>query len=262
METLTGNKNIFSPHKLQPLLCSGKQLLYSLFSQVGLWLNSRVEIMRSSASETSSDSKITRKLKAIARLLLAHVDLGAVVNTRTIAKRFPRFAVGLCLLVWVAPAADVLYTKFDINDRVSADVWYYESWNWFFLSTGPYLKSFFQTIGLYLCLVYKPSVIKTLVICWCLMYDIGKLIWLVQVENHDEYEMVTPTMFLTYAFFTGAFLVKILDLLVWWMNHRWEAFKRRLQGVALIADKAEPQVIVKSFVETMEYGNNVEQFNQ
>jgi hypothetical protein len=208
-------------------------------------------------NQISKSSRTVNQLTTMAGALVARV--GVVLNSREVAKAFPRFLVGLVILVLVAPFADTFYTMLDPNDRVSPEVWYYESYNWLFLCLGPYLKSVLNVIGIYLVLVHK-SHIKTYVLAFPMMYDIGKILWLLQVSNHDEYNAVTPDMFIVYGLFAGVFLIGVLNLLSFWLFHRVHAVKARLQGLRNIADKADSQIIVKSFCETMDADVKVSQF--
>ncbi len=186
--------------------------------------------------------------------------VAAVQNSKLIAKELPRFITELFLLVWVAPFADSFYTNLDVNDRVPADVWYYESWNWYFLCIGPYLKNIFTVVGLYLIFVRKNSVIKTAAASFPMMYDIGKIIWLSLVKNHDEYNMLTPKMFLVYGFITSVFLIYMIDLLSYWFNHRVIAIKARFQGLRSIAFAVSADQFRDKVVETMDASDNVNQF--
>jgi hypothetical protein len=220
-----------------------------------------VDTLKNSAKPTENDSKPVKLLRQTLTIVLAHVGLaGAVTNAKSIIIAFARFCLGLVFIIVLAPCADFFYTRFDINDRVSADVWYYESWYWLWLTLGPYMAGVLEVIGVYFCLIHK-STIKSFVLAFCMMYDIGKILWLIQVQNHDQYNTVTPEAFIWYGLACSVFVIIMLNLLSFWLFHRLHAFKRRLFGIAQIADKAEPQVIVKSFVETMEYGKKVGQFN-
>lgn len=223
----------------------------------------KLESWRSSAKLTSnaSNGKSQQLLRTILQRILVLVDRAAAVKqSRKIAKAFPRFFIGLVLIIWAAPYADFFYTKFDVNDRVPMDVWYYESWNWFFLTLGPYLKSIVNLFGIYLILVHKSRILNY-VFAFPLMYDVGKILWLIQVSNHDEYNLGFPGgVWKWYGFFAAIFLIIITDALTYWLNHRVEAISRRLQGLRNIADKVEPEVIVAKFVETMDADLKVKQF--
>jgi len=209
---------------------------------------------KESLSSKSSSIK-TRMMTALA----ARVD--AVRNSKKIARAFPRFIVGVTIIIWVAPYADLFYTRFDINDRVPPTEWYYESYNWLFLCLGPYMKSIAGTIGIYLCLVYKPSIIKSAVIVFYLAYDAGKIAWLLQITNHDEYNAVPSRLWLySYGVATAGFLLFIIELLAYWLNHRVLAIKARLKGLRNIADKVDAQVIVRDFVKTIDADDDVRQF--
>lgn len=192
---------------------------------------------------------------------LQHYLRNLSLNGGTIAKTFPRILVGFICLMVLAPYADVFYTRLDFNDRVSPEVWYYESYHWLFLCLGPYLKSVFFTIGLYLVFAQRSSILS-LVAAYALMYDIGKIFWLLQVSNHAEYQSFPTGWFYAYGFLSGVFIVLITDLLVYWLNHRVEAIKRRLHGLRNIADKADPQMIVSGFVRTMDDDIMIQQFKQ
>lgn len=232
-----------------------------------LWLSSLPDYlkeienkMNKIVSETSNDSKMKRGLKKIFLMMIAHVGRAVVVkNTKSIIKAFPRFIIGLILLVWVAPYADTFYTRLDFNDRVSPDVWYYESYHWLFLCLGPYLKNVLTIVGLYFIFVHK-SHIKAYVLAFPMMYDLGKIIWLLQVENHTEYKTVTPEMYILYGLATGLLLIGILDLLSFWLFHREHAIIARLTGLRRIVPHAEPQMIVNGFAKTMDDAELVKQF--
>lgn len=252
MKTLT---HFFTDYTIQPL----KQLCTELFSS--LWLSPQE---RSLLREITNKEKQTKKSSISERLnkiLRALADLGALVsNSKVITKAFPRFVTGLVLLVLVAPYADTFYTNFDFYDRVPPEVWYYESLNWLFLCLGPYLKSFITVIGLYMCLVHEASPIKTALAAYCLMYDAGKILWLLFVQNHDEYRTLTPKMFLLYGLVTSAFVLYMLDLLSYWFNHRVRAIMLRLEGIRGIVGKVEAEKIVESFAATMDANKKVEKF--
>jgi hypothetical protein len=245
-------------HKLKfSLACFGESSLSRLLSHLRFFSQERTKNKINKENQTSKSSKLLRQLKTMANALA--VRAGVVGNAKSIAKAFPRLIVGLVILVWVAPFADTFYTMLDPNDRVSKDVWYYESYNWLFLCLGPYLKGVLNVIGIYLVLVHK-SHIKTYVLAFPMMYDIGKILWLLQVSDHDEYNAVTPEMYTWYGLFAGLFLIGVLNLLSFWLFHRVHAIKARLIGLRNIADKADSQIIVKSFCETIDADANVSQF--
>lgn len=235
---------------------SGRSSLSGLSSEAPL-IHARENKMK------NNDWKILKSLKLRKLSILLHalaVRVGVVSNSGEVSKAFPRIVFGLFLLVWVAPYSDVFYTNFDVNDKIApAEVWYYESINWLFLCLGPYLKGVFTSVGYYFCLVHKRSILSYIFI-YPTFYDIGKIIWLLQVSNHDEYEMVTPTMYLIYGGATATFLITILNLLSFWLFHRVHAVKASLDGLATIADKAEPKVVVDAFMKTMERNKKVNQF--
>jgi hypothetical protein len=219
-----------------------------------------VKNWKESAEKMSSDSRGRRMLKTLILKTTALADQAAAVNSKQVIKAFPRFAVGLMLIIWVGPYADFFYTKFDVNARVSAKIWYYESWNWFFLTLGPYLKSIAVLIGIYLILVHKSRILNY-VFAFPLTYDVGKILWLVQVSNHDEYNSGFPGgVWKLYGFVTAIFLIVIADLLTYWLNHRVHAIRSRLHGLRNVADKVEPQILVAKFVETMDADTKVKQF--
>lgn len=255
--------SLFKLHKLKqnPLACIGEQLQSWQFSSPGIYLKEIEKKMRKKESEISNNSSLKKKAMQMLLRLAPVAPADVAKNSKAIVRAFPRFIVGLVLLAWVAPQADVFYTRFDFHDRVSPDVWYYESWNWFFLCLGPYIKSFFTVIGLYLCLVYKPSLIKSSVAVYAMAYDIGKICWLVQVKNHDEYNAVPSDLWIySYGIATSILIIVLIELLTYWFNHRTLAIKARLQGLRNIADKADPQVIVKGFVQTMDDDIKVTEF--
>lgn len=159
----------------------------------------------------------------------------------------------------LAPYADIFYTELDFNDRVPAEVWYYESYHWLFLCLGPYLKSIFYTIGLYLVFARGISILS-LVAAYALMFDIGKVLWLLQVSNHAEYKSLPTTWFLVYGFLSACFLIVLADRLTYWLNHRVEAVRRRLQGLRNIADKIDGETLKDSFIKTMDADVKVQQF--
>ena len=243
--------------KLKRPLCTGEFSLSQRFSLLRFFTQERVKNKDNKEKQTSKSLRLQNQLTTMAGALVARVAV--VINSKEVAKAFPRFLVGLVILVLVAPFAATFYTMLDPNDRVSPEVWYYESYNWLFLCLGPYLKGVLNLIGSYLILVHK-SHIKTYVLAFPMMYDIGKILWLLQVTNHDEYNAVTPDMFIVYGLFVALFLIGVLDLLSFWLFHRVHAVKARLQGLRNIADKADSQIIVKSFCETMDADVKVSQF--
>ena len=225
------------------------------------WSLRKVQKQRNSEHATlnnsNSESKSKPHLWTMVTALAAQV--GAVSNAKDIAKAFPRVITGLVLLVIVAPYADVFYTRLDFNARVSPEVWYYESYHWLFLCLGPYLKSIFQTIGLYLVFA-RGSSILSLIAVYALMFDIGKVFWLLQVTSHEEYKSLPTEWFLVYGFAAGLFIVLIMDRLTFWLHHRVNAIKARLMGLRNIADKCDPQITVDNFVRTMDEDVMVQQF--
>ena len=192
--------------------------------------------------------------------LLVGSRIDATKNVKKIVKAAPRLAVGLVLVIWVAPQADVFYTRFDFNDRVPDTVWYYESTHWLFLCLGPYMKSVFNIVGLYLCFVNKTNWIKLIIAAGALCYDFGKITWLLQVSNHDEYKALPSLAWICgYGLLCAAILLLIVELAAHWLNHRFLAFKARLAGLRNIADKADPQIICNGFVKTMDEYETVNQ---
>lgn len=243
----------------QPLACFGELSLLRRFSLLQFFSQERTKNKINKENQISKSSRTVNQLTTMAGALVG--PAGVVLNSREVAKAFPRFLVGLVILVLVAPFADTFYTMLDPNDRVSPEVWYYESYNWLFLCLGPYLKSVLNVIGIYLVLVHK-SHIKTYVLAFPMMYDIGKILWLLQVSDHDEYNAVTPEMYTWYGLFAGLFLIGVLNLLSFWLFHRVHAIKARLQGLRNIADKVDSQIIVKGFVETMDADVHVREFQR
>ena len=114
--------------------CIGYLLCWRSWSVV-LFLQAKVGVLKNSARSILSNLR-SENLNSRARLL-AHVAQVVAV------KNFPRVAVGLVCLVWLAPYADVFYTRLDFYVRVPASEWYYESYHWLFLCLGPYLKGIF-----------------------------------------------------------------------------------------------------------------------
>jgi hypothetical protein len=217
----------------------------------------KAEKQKNSEKKTKKSSNSKSLLKKMTRALADRV--AAVRNSKEITKAFPRFITGLVLLVLIAPSSDMFYTYLDPNDKVPASVWYYQSFNWLFLCLGPYLKNFFTVIGIYMCFIHKRSPILAAVASYSLMYDVAKIIWLLLVKNHDQYNSLTPKMFWIYGFITSVFIIYIIDLLSYWLNHRVHAITSRLKGLRLIADKVEPQVLVNGFIETMDNSMKVDQ---
>lgn len=250
--------NFFTFYKHKPLVCIGDYLSSWASSSPGIYFKEIEKKLRKKENKISKDSKSRKSL--IQWMTTVPADLADVVkNSKSITKAFPRVVVGLVLLVLVAPYADIFYTRLDFNDRVSADVWYYESYHWLFLCLGPYLKNVLTLIGVYLVFVHKSKV-KNYIFAWPLMYDLGKILWLIQVDNHKEYLSITPDMYLVYGFGAGLFLIGIIDLLTYWLNHRVEAIKRRLKGLHQIADKVDAQIIRNGFVQTMDDDVKVTEF--
>lgn len=187
--------------------------------------------------------------------------IDATKNVKKIVKAAPRLCMGLVLVIWVAPQADVFYTRFDFYDRVPAEVWYYESFHWLFLCLGPYMKSILNVVGLYLCFVNKTNWIKLSVAAFALCYDFGKITWLLQVSNHDEYKALPSLGWICgYGLLCAAVLLLITELSAHWLNHRFLAFKARLRGLRNIVDKADPQIICNGFVKTMDEYETINQF--
>lgn len=240
------------------------------------WPSPAMKAERTSSNENriSSNSKSTKKIWSVISsslktapvvlvdaALRLRTRLQNLSNGKELVKTFPRLVVGFVCFAVLAPYADVFYTRLDFNARVSADVWYYESYHWLFLCIGPYLKSVFQAIGLYLVFA-RGSSILSLFAAYALMYDIGKILWLLQVANHDEYKSLPTNWFYAYGFLSGIFLILIVDKLIYWLNHRVEAIKRRLRGLRNIVDKTDPQMIVNGFVRTMDDDLMISQFKQ
>jgi hypothetical protein len=271
MENLTKNRiflasNIFQFNHLKQCVNFYSQSLRwhwsRLSSSVASLMSGTLESLRQAAKPRENDSKLIKLQRAILSRLLVHAGLaGAVTNVKAVVLAFARFSFGLLIILVLVPVVDFFYTRFDINDKVATpDVWYYESWYWLWLTLGPYMAGIVRMIGIYFCLVQK-STIKSYVLAFCVMYDFGKILWLLQVKNHDEYNLIVPSDFVVYGFLCGVFLVLMLNLLSFWLFHRLHAFWKRLQGIAQIADKAPSEIVVKSFVETMQYGDKVKQFN-
>lgn len=250
-------KQIFLTDNNQPLVkCIGKSSLSSRYSYRVTRSLATLRRTKRNVSKTLNNSKTLKPLSSVHAYLV-----GVVTNSKAITTSFPRFIIGLIFVVVLSPIADTFYTRFDFNARLSPDVWYYESWHWFFLSIGPYIKGIFSAIGLYLCLVHKRNVISISIVSYAIVFNVGKIIWLCQVTNHEEFKQLPSGLFLlTYGLATSVFLVLILDQLTFWLNHRVEAVKRRLKGLRLIADKVEPTVLAKSFCETMDYYEKVDGF--
>lgn len=216
--------------------------------------SSESRILNASNSENSNSfSRISRALADRA---------GVVKNSHAIAKAFPRMVIGLFILIVAAPYADVFYTKLDFNARVSPEVWYYESYHWLFLCLGPYIKGMLVTIGWYLIFGFGHLLAKPIV-AYQLMWDSGKILWLLQVTTHEEYKSLPPDLYIFgYGLAAAILLIILIDRLSYWLHHRVMAIKARLQGLRNIADKVDAQVIVSGFVRTMDDDVRVNQFKK
>lgn len=261
MNSTLKNQKLFNQQSLRRWQNGLLQLLQSWLRD--LQFNKRAEKKKSSESTTSNNLNrgsfdFSRNRISPSRVRVA---LAGVVNLQSVAKTFPRIVVGLVCLMVLAPYADIFYTRLDFNDRVSADVWYYESYHWLFLCLGPYLKSLFQTIGLYLVFA-RGSSILSLIAAYSMMYDAGKILWLLQVVNHEEYKSLPTNWFLVYGFIAGAFIVLIADKLTYWLNHRVEAIKRRLHGITNLVGKVDDKIVLQNFVQTVRDDIKVQQFKQ
>lgn len=252
----------------QPLLRWSNGLSGLLrFSLPGSPWKDQANRTQSSGSATSNNSRSGKLSRIVALVVRAAAALSQYPRLLTIrnqgtelAKAFPRVFLGLVCLVVLAPYADVFYTTLDFNDRVSPKVWYYESYHWLFLCLGPYLKGIFNTIAFYLIFNARGSIILAPIAAYSLMFDVGKILWLLQVTNHDEYKSLPTNWFLAYGFVAGLFLVLMLDRLTFWFNHRVMAIKARLHGLRNIAENADPQIIVAGFVKTMDDDLKIQQF--
>lgn len=260
MNSTTLKARRFFLHLNHKQKCFGESSSFFQSWRQDLSLLRRVTKTRNSRNATLNSSNSEKSSKWMIRLRALADRVAAVRNSKDIAKAFPRVIIGLVLLTIVAPYADVFYTRLDFNDRVSADVWYYESYHWLFLCLGPYLKAVFQAIALYLIFNARANMIFAPVAAYCLMYDAGKILWLLQVSNHEEYKSLPTGLYMVYGFMAGLFIILMLDRLTFWLHHRMNAIKARLQGLRNIADKADPQIIVNGFVRTMDDDINVQQF--
>lgn len=267
----SSNERLFSINLKLPLRCTDGLLLCLRSLLQGVQYKKRAEKTSRSEKRIYEDSNSVNSSKSVMTSVLAGLEdvvtecrtrVQAIRNSKEVARAFPRVFIGFFLLVIVAPYADVFYTRLDFNARVSPDVWYYESYHWLFLCLGPYLKTVFQTIALYLIFNVKGNMILAPVAAYSLMYDIGKIFWLLQVSNHEEYKSLPTTWYMVYGFLAGLFLLVMLDRLTFYFNHRWEAIRRRLHGLRNIADKADAQIIVSGFVRTMDDDVLVQEFRK
>jgi hypothetical protein len=186
--------------------------------------------------------KILKNLKS-AKLLSALTDQVAAIGIKTNV----RIILGLGLVLCLAPIADTFYTFLDRNDRVAQEVWYYEAYFYLFLCLGPYIKIVVITIGLYF--IFVPNETKKIYLLIApLAPTIGKIIWLCQVSNNEEYHRVLPWMYMVYGVFAVLAVLLIINYLTWRHHHRARAHKSRMDGLCQIANENDP--IQKGFVTT------------
>jgi hypothetical protein len=190
----------------------------------------------------NSGQKIFKSLKLRTRLS-ALTGQVAAIGLKTNA----RIIIGVGLVLWLAPVADTFYTYMDKSDMVPKDVWYYRSYFYLFLCLGPYIKTVIITIGLYFLFIPNETK-KSYLLIAPLAPTIGKILWLIQVTNNEEYHSVLPWMFILYGAFTALFVMLIINYLTWRHNHRKLAHIKRMNGLCQIADKSDP--IQKGFVTT------------
>lgn len=251
-------RHFLNKSKLKPRLCIGCYLYLWQSWLAGFQLLKRVETMKASGRKIWNSLRES-KLNPVHAVRVGVALLTSLHNSKAVAKAFPRFVVGLVCLIWMAPYADIFYTRLDFNDRVSADVWYYESYHWLFLCLGPYLKSILQVIGIYLCLVHSSG-LKNYIIAYPLAFDVGKVLWLLQVNSHPEYLKVPTWLFIGYGAVTSLLIVTILDKLTFWLNHRVHAIKKRFEGLRLIAYSVDAETFRSNVVKTMDDSSKVQQF--
>jgi hypothetical protein len=212
------------------------------------------EQLRSDAQLMIQQTNV-RSLKSVSwmnsglTILLVHADLAVValkvfVSTRVVNARL---LVGLALVGIITPISDVLYT-FLPQGRVPESEWYYESYYWLFLCIGPYIAFISFCVGAMLILIPTARNKRSYFFIVPIGFALGKIVWLWQVTNHDEYLQVPPIAFFLYSFGFVALLIGVSHYLAWRQYHRADSFPKRMDGLCQIANMNDP--VQAGFVKT------------
>lgn len=176
---------------------------------------------------------------------------GAYVTIINLLKRkiTTRKLIGLGLVLIVAPLAEILYTFFEYNDRVPMEVWYYESWFWFFMTLGPYFDIVIVCLGVYYFFCdYKDK--RAYLLAAPLSRYFAKILWLCQVGSHEEFHAVYHWQYLAYGFLFGVLMIGVIQYLEYIFNHKYLNHISTMRGLCQIADKNDP--VQRGFVQTWE----------
>jgi hypothetical protein len=176
-------------------------------------------------------------------------------------KAFIRVLSGVFLIGVVAPLAETIYTLFDYNDQVPAEVWYYQSMYWLFLCLGPYIDKIITFAGLYFILVHEPNKLKTYILAYPIGLAIAKILWLVQVDSDLDFHAVAPWQYLVAGLLLAIVLIFTIEYFVWYDNHRVRAVKARKAGIQNIAYHIPAEQFREKALETLKYEERVQRLN-
>jgi hypothetical protein len=220
---------------------------YSQLLSLEVWwhvLSDALQMIQQKIGQSLRNVK-NRKFFTMILARVAQVDaaLKVIVSTRTVNARL---LAGLVLVGIITPIADIFYT-FLPEGRVPQAEWYYESYYWLFLCLGPYIQILTGLIGVYL-IMFPSWNRKAYLFIAPLGFALTKIVWLWNVDSHEEFLQVPPVAYFIYTFcFTGLVMV-LSDYLAWRKYHRADAHERRMDGLCQIADMNNP--IQRGFVET------------
>ena len=179
----------------------------------------------------------------------AHADRAAAALKNLISTREvnARLLVGLALVGIITPIADVMYTWMPTDKLFPESQWYYESIYWLFLCIGPYIQIITGFFGAYLILFPEWNKKGWLLIA-PICFASAKIVWLISVQNHEQFLSVPPMAYFIYATGFVCLLLYVTNYLAWRKYHRSDAHKSRMDGLCQIANMNNP--VEAGFVKT------------
>lgn len=182
--------------------------------------------------------------KTLLKLTLAHVlvlkgvhagrdVLQALVLAATANRRI---YLGLGLMGVAAPLSACFYLVFDRT--VIDESWYHLNYFHLFFLLSPHICMVGFLAGIFYLFPYgsKRSYLVSIPTGW----TIGKMIWLVSVQNNEQFWQPLPMSVFLMGVLISFVLYLTHDWLTWRQFHRVDSFKAREKGLFQIADDIDP----------------------
>ena len=215
----------------------------SLFSRAALRLSLFIEGLKKNDWLNLPGLKSLNQKKAHALAVQVAVFLAAIFQAR---KANARIYFGFGLLGVMAPWAGACYLLFDKTAVDSS--WYYTNSFYLFMVLAPFLKSVVEYIGIFL--LFNPASKYRYVMAYPIGFALGKIIWLINVQNNAEFHQLEPVSFPLLCMLAVAVFIYVSNYLFHAQFHRADAFDARLNGLAQVADDLPAEKVKSMFLTT------------